>query len=68
MGPWYCRILRAYWGRFQMLDCAGDYYGEAYQGFQEVTQGDPLSHTIFNMVVYAAVLHLLLLVAGSAGV
>ena len=51
-----------------MLDCAGDYYGEAYQGFQEVTQGDPLSHTIFNMVVYAAVLHLLLLVAGSAGV
>ena len=40
-----------------MMARAGSYYGEAFQGARGVTQGDLLSHTIFNMVVDAVVIH-----------
>ena len=35
----------------------GGYYGTAFQGLHGVTQGDLLSPTIFNVVVYAMVRH-----------
>ena len=40
-----------------MVARAGGYYGTAFQGARGVTQGDPLSPTIFNMVVDAVVRH-----------
>ena len=38
-----------------MVERAGGYYGEVFKGARGVTQGDPLSPTIFNVVVDAVV-------------
>ena len=35
----------------------GGYYGKAFKGARGVTQGDPLSPTIFNVVADAVVRH-----------
>ena len=40
-----------------MMARAGGYYGAAFKGAQGVTQGDPLSPTIFNVVVGEVVRH-----------
>ena len=40
-----------------MVARAGGYYGAAFTGARGVTQGDPLSPTIFNVVVDAVVRH-----------
>ena len=40
-----------------MVARAGGYYGEAFKGTTGVTQGDPLSPTIFNVVVGTVVRH-----------
>ena len=40
-----------------MVARAGGYYGEAFKGARDVKQGDPLSPTIFNVVVDAVVRH-----------
>ena len=40
-----------------MVARAGGYYGDAFKGARGVTQGDPLSPTIFNVVVDAVVRH-----------
>ena len=40
-----------------MVARAGRYYGDAFKGARGVTQGDPLSPTIFNLVVDAVVRH-----------
>ena len=37
-----------------MMARAGGYYGEAFKGARGVTQGDPLSSTIINVVVVDA--------------
>ena len=50
-----------------MVAHAGGYYGATFQGFGEVTQGDPLPPTILNMAVDAVVRHWVLLVVGCAG-
>ena len=42
-----------YWRCLTMVARTGGYYGEAFKGARGVTQGDPLSPTIFNMVVDA---------------
>ena len=67
VGYWARRILHAYWNRLQAVARAGGYYGEGFQGFWGVTQWDPLSPTIFNLVVDAVVRHWVLLVEGLAG-
>ena len=67
MEPRDFRILRAYWDRLQMVDCMSRYYGSELQGFQGVTQGDPLSPTILNVVVDAVVRHWIYLVTGVVG-
>ena len=40
-----------------MVASTGGYYGAVFQGAQGVTQGDPLSPTIFNVVVDAVLRH-----------
>ena len=50
-----------------MMVCAGSYYGEAFQCFWGVIQGDLLSPTIFNVTVDAVVCHWVSLVVGGAG-
>ena len=40
-----------------MVARAGGYYGASFKGARGVTQGDPISPTIFNVVVDAVVRH-----------
>ena len=51
------RLLREYWDKSTMVARAGGYYGTGFKGERGVTQGDPLSPTIFNVVVDAVVRH-----------
>ena len=44
-------------GEMTMVARVGGYYRDAFKGAQGVTQGDPLSPTIFNVVVDAVVRH-----------
>ena len=46
-----------YWDKTTMVVRVGGYYGKGFQGGRGVTQGDPLSPTIFNVVVDAVVRH-----------
>ena len=53
VGPNSRRLLKTYWCRLTMVARAGGYYGKAFKGGIGVTQGEPLSPTIFNVVVDA---------------
>ena len=57
VGPNARRLLTNYWRRLTMVARAGGYYGTAFGGERGMTQGDPLSPTIFNVVVEAVVRH-----------
>ena len=51
VGPRTIRIIWTYWSQLQIASKAGGYYGPAFQSHRRVTQGEPLSPTIFNVVV-----------------
>ena len=53
VGPHARELLRKYWHRLTMVARAFSYYGTAFGGERGVFQGDPLSPTIFNVVVDA---------------
>ena len=55
MGPQAFRLLRTYWSWLRVVAKAGGCYSSSFQGFRGVTQGYPLSPTIFNLVVYSMV-------------
>ena len=57
VGPSAMRLLKTYWRRLNMVARAGGYYRETFKGDRGVTQGDPLSPIIFNVVVDAVVRH-----------
>ena len=59
-------MLREYWERTTMVARAGSYYGKGFKGGRGVTQGDPLSPTIFNVVVDAVVRHWLTITVKEA--
>ena len=51
------RILQMYWVQLHIEAKAGGHYGPSFQIHRGVTQGDPLSPTIFNVVVDAVIQH-----------
>ena len=51
------RILWTYSDRLTMVAKVGRYFGHPFKGYRRVTQGEPLSPTIFNMVVDAVIRH-----------
>ena len=55
VGPSARRFLMTYWRRLTMVARAGGYYSKAFKGERGVTQGGPMSPTIFNVVVDAVV-------------
>ena len=57
VGPQARRFLQVYWGKSTMVAQAGGYYVTGFKGARGVTQGDPLSPTIFNGVVDVVVRH-----------
>ena len=57
VGPRARRLLQTYWRRLTVVARAGSYYGTAFKGERGMTQGDPLSPTISNVVVDAVVRH-----------
>ena len=57
VGPQARRLLQSYWRRLTMVARAGGYYRTAFKGGRGLTQGNPLSPTIFNVVVDAVVCH-----------
>ena len=67
VGLWARRILWEYWYRLWMVDCTGGYCRAEFKGFQGVTQGYPLSPTIFNILVEAVMRQLMLLVSWGSG-
>ena len=66
VGPRARRLLRAYWRKSTMVARAGGYFGTGFKGERGVTQGDPLSPTIFNVVVDAVVCHWVMLAVEEA--
>ena len=57
VGPKARKLLQTYWHRLTMVVQGGGYYGTLFRGERGVTQGDPLSPTIFNVVVDMVVWH-----------
>ena len=57
VGPNARRLLTNYWRRLTMVARVGGYYRTAFRGERRVTQGDPLSPAIFNVVVDAVIRH-----------
>ena len=57
VGERVIRLLREYWNKSTMVARAGGYYGTSFKGGRGVTQGNPLSPIIFNVVVDAMVRH-----------
>ena len=57
VGPRSRRLLQTYWRRLTMVVRAGGYYRTAFQGARGVTQVDPLSPTILNVVGDVVVRH-----------
>ena len=51
-----------------MVARAGGYYRAAFKGYQGVTQGDPLSPTILNVVVDEVVRHWVTVMVEGAGI
>ena len=57
VGPNARRLLTTYWPRLTMVARAVGYYVTTFGGERGVTQVDPLSPIIFNVVVDAVVQH-----------
>ena len=53
LGPKLQRLLQRYWGGQRVVPKSGKYYGRPFSTGRVVTQGDPVSLNIFNIVVDA---------------
>ena len=66
VGPRTCRILRTNWSCLSMVAKARGCYGVSFKGTRSVTQGDPISPTIFNVGVHEVVRHWVTVMVESA--
>ena len=57
VGPSTLFILQTYWVQLQMAEKAGRHYGTVFQSHCGITQGEPLSPMICNMVIDAVIQH-----------
>ena len=57
------RLLRTYWDWLTMVARAGGYFGLPFKGYCRVMQGEPLSPTLFNVVMAAVIRHWVTVVA-----
>ena len=65
VGPQVCLLLRTYWNRLRIVAKAGGYYGAEFKCAKGVTQGDPLSSTISNLMLDSVVQHWVRVMAES---
>ena len=63
MGPRAIRILQTYWFQITMVAKSGGYNDPPSKVFRGVTQGNPLSPTIFNISMDAVMHHWVAVVA-----
>ena len=57
VGPRIIRLLWTYWDHLTMVARSGGYFGLPFKGYRGLTQGDPLSPTLFSMVVEVVIRH-----------
>ena len=62
------RLFRNYWEQLTMVARYGCYFGSPFKGYRGFTQADPLTTTIFNMVVNAVIRHWVAVVVGEEAV
>ena len=51
MVPLALHLTKTYQGRLTMLESLGVSHAPHFKGFKRVKQGNPLSHTIFNVFI-----------------
>ena len=63
--PRALRIIWSYWFWLTMVAKAGGYHFPHFKGYRNVTQVDPLSPMIFNVVVDTVIYHWVMVVAAE---
>jgi Reverse transcriptase (RNA-dependent DNA polymerase) len=58
LGPNLSKMLENFWNNLRLVPCQSGFYGRPIRSERGVTQGDPLSPIIFNVVVDAIVRNL----------
>ena len=63
VGPRTVRLLRTYWDRLTVVTSSVGYFLLPFKGYPGITQGNPLSPTLLNMVMDAVICHWVMVVA-----
>ena len=65
VGPWALHLLQRYWDRLLTVARPGGYFGPPFNDQCGVTQGDPLSLTVVNVMVDTVLRHWVSVVAAT---